>query len=319
MKTTGLKSIFGFSTIWLMAPICLLVGVGNQLESVISGVRSIVHTKVHTIAFNYTGDMFAGTEDGIYRSEDNGASWEFMGLTNDAVESIAVSRQNNLFALFEGGLYRSKDDGMTWKNVFQAPFGNKMIDLAEDGNVLYAGLRSQILRSSNEGDTWEYLGSFANTIQTIEIKANGDLFVGTDGWEVYRSTDNGDTWTHQNKGFPFNTSVYTIAFNSRGYVFAGTEDGIYWSEDNGEEWECLGLIDATIRSLAFNQRDELLVIYNDQLLCSGDLGKSWKPLFKGKAPLRQIQLDGKHNLYLITQNDVIYHSKDHGRTWLLLD
>ncbi len=69
------------------------------------------------------------------------------------------------------------------------------------------------------------------SIGTIAVNSNGHIFAGSSsysGYGVFRSTDNGDSWAQINTGLT-NTYVSSLAFNLDGYVFAGTDAGVFRS------------------------------------------------------------------------------------------
>jgi hypothetical protein len=66
-----------------------------------------------------TGALFAGCEDGVYRSNDGGRAWRRVGVEDREVLEIAVSSDPQL--LYAGtrpaALFRSEDGGATWTEV----------------------------------------------------------------------------------------------------------------------------------------------------------------------------------------------------------
>jgi hypothetical protein len=80
------------------------------------------------------------------------------------------------------------------------------------------------------------------------IHSNGNIFVGTSGGGVFRSNTDGDTWVQTGLT---NRTVHSLSKNSIGEVFAGTDQGVYWSDDNGTTWQeaSSGLKHAEIKSL----------------------------------------------------------------------
>ena len=73
------------------------------------GVREIV-------CFN--GRIFVGTGNGLYVSDDGGASWLLTTLRDVAVWQIRQGAQGKLYAgTAPTGLFRSEDWGYTWKEV----------------------------------------------------------------------------------------------------------------------------------------------------------------------------------------------------------
>ena len=66
------------------------------------------------------------------------------------------------------------------------------------------------------------------------------IVVGTVGQSIMRSEDSGQTWTRigPRRGFAYEASVRCIAMHpkERRVLFAGTERGLYRSEDAGASW-----------------------------------------------------------------------------------
>lgn len=66
------------------------------------------------------------------------------------------------------------------------------------------------------------------------------VLVGTVGQSIMRSEDDGATWVRvgPRRGFPYEASVRCLAMNPHNSttVFAGTEKGLYRSDDGGAGW-----------------------------------------------------------------------------------
>lgn len=108
-------------------------------------------------------NIFAGTTgEGIFRSENNGASWIEVdnGLTNLNIYGLA-SIGTNLFAgAFQdstGGIFISTNNGTNWS---AANSGLRMINLFyANGSNLFAGINIGVFLSTNNGRSWSILDS----------------------------------------------------------------------------------------------------------------------------------------------------------------
>jgi photosystem II stability/assembly factor-like uncharacterized protein len=60
---------------------------------------------------------------------------------------------------------------------------------------------------------------------------------------IYRTRDGGKTWTHITNGIPDGATVNVVRedHKRRGLLFAGTENEVYFSIDDGEHWQSLRL------------------------------------------------------------------------------
>jgi hypothetical protein len=81
---------------------------------------------------------------------------------------------------------------------------------------------------------------------------------------VYKSTDGGITWSPIMGNLPERGSVYSIAEDhvDRNLLFAGTEFGVYFTNDGGQKWLKLGggLPTIAVRDIAIQKRENDLVL-----------------------------------------------------------
>lgn len=81
---------------------------------------------------------------------------------------------------------------------------------------------------------------------------------------IYKTTDYGKTWKKIVNGIPDDafTRVVREDPNRKGFLFAGTETGIYYSVNDGENWQSiqLNLPIVPITDLAIHKRDQDLVV-----------------------------------------------------------
>lgn len=187
-----------------------------------------------------TGDPnISGTPsigDGIYRSEDGGASWTNIGLEETRIISKIIldpTSSNNIFAATMGlpfvrtndrGLYRSSDNGITWEQILFVSDSTGIVDMVmhpNDPQTIYAvgwdrirnnseslgvGIGAKVYKTTDGGNTWEILeGGLPNdephSRMGIAISpSNPDIlyaeYVGKDFQleNIYRTNDAGMNW-----------------------------------------------------------------------------------------------------------------------------
>ncbi|HUF10970.1 MAG TPA: hypothetical protein VMO47_16740 [Rhodothermales bacterium] len=185
-----------------------------------------------------TGENVGGRHvafgDGIYKSDDGGASWKNMGLK--ASEHIAkiivhptdsdviwVAAQGPLWSSGgDRGLYKSTDGGVTWNRTLGDDTWVGVTDLVIDPRTpdrLYAA-------------TWQRHRSVAAYLS------------GGPGTAIYRSDDGGDTWQKLTKGLPTsNMGKIGLAISPQqpDVVYAAIEldrttGGVFRSSDRGASW-----------------------------------------------------------------------------------
>ncbi|HEX4960631.1 MAG TPA: peptidoglycan DD-metalloendopeptidase family protein [Thermoanaerobaculia bacterium] len=75
---------------------------------------------LHSLAVNTSGDLFAGTIQGLFRRENGAAQWTALtqGLPSDGIQSIAITSHGKMFiGTFSHGVYASLDNGDTWTEM----------------------------------------------------------------------------------------------------------------------------------------------------------------------------------------------------------
>ena len=174
--------------------------------------------------------------DGMYKSSDGGKTWSHIGLREgQQIGGLAIDpkNENRVFAAVLGhpygpnkerGVYRTLDGGKSWKQILYKDENTGAIQVTldpVDPNIVYADLWA-----GRQGP-WE----------------NG-AWNGTESG-LFKSTDGGETWKKLEKGLPTTSQGlgrigFCIAPSDANRLYAtvdaGTNGGIYRSDDAGESW-----------------------------------------------------------------------------------
>ena len=222
--------------------------------------------------------IFAGTDRGLYRSEDAGANWQFIDSALNAhyIWALAIDPVNPQIMFAGTGtptpamLFRSNDSGRTWEKrpvevaaeceaVGTPRFTGIATDPVEPKNI-WAGLEVDGARhSSNGGETWSLVEvTGGKDIHNVAVTAGPPktVFIMANR-EIYASTDNGATW--ETRGMQTNlpwqyprkeTYLRGIAVDSAdpksmllgfGDSTPGTSGAIARSNNFGKSWTLLPL------------------------------------------------------------------------------
>ena len=275
------------------------------------------------IAIDGNDNIYVGTGTGIYRSTDNGDSWELYGMIGSQTEAIAFNDSGHVFAGNSYCVYRSTDDGANWSQL-PTGGGTRTVAVAPNGYV-FAGCQENagILRSTDNGDSWSYVYP-----QTVSIRfASTVLFDGnviyfpTYGKGVLKSTDSGDTWTEFNEGIGYKY-LRAIAISATGLLFAGGDYAIYKTDNTGTSWHSVGLPISSVRKIAINSNDDIFATVWG-INRSTDEGQSWETINNGidNYDIRAITVSNNGDIYIgaIPQNwsvNNLYRSTDNGNSWV---
>jgi photosystem II stability/assembly factor-like uncharacterized protein len=230
--------------------------------------------------------LYVGTYgNGVYSSTDNGNNWKEInnGITNQDIRAIAVSGSNLFAGVFGGfgnggGIYRSTDNGQNWKCIKNGMNLGDVTSLLVIDTTLFVATDGGIYRSSDNGESWM---RFQNvfSVNTISV-VNSILYAGT-GWNViegdrnmgsiYQSTDNGENWTTIRTGLPKVNFISNIGTT----LFAGTNGGLYRSQDKGVTWKLVTEVSQNEFS-SFAVGDSVVIAgTHDGVYRSVDNGETW--------------------------------------------
>jgi hypothetical protein len=185
----------------------------------------IVHSRVTALAAdpNQGGFLFAGTEvDGIWRSQDGGASWQkaSKGLSSEDIHAIVVlpGSPARVLVATDNDINVSTDGGSSWTplgigRTLPLPYRRALTQRAGAANAMLMGLgdgppgtRGGICHSSDGGAIWSSASMPGQPNSTIwnfaTHAADADLvYASSVCGEVYRSIDGGKQWSKLGREF----------------------------------------------------------------------------------------------------------------------
>ena len=363
------KRLFAFSPEYATDSTIMLATGGRQLlESTDRGASwqsitipvSASHASITSLAFspNYSGDttIFVGTDSGVYRSVDGGASWELatVGLPNGGsmpgkIVAVAPSYTTNGTVLVSGeadwldgqpqggGFFISADGAASWSPINKGWGGRDLRALVVNPvneHIFYAAAWE------DGGGVWRYqIG--AAVVPDAPIQPRGTPITPIAGAGSPTPTPAqlprlpGVSWTPS--GLP-DAGVHhlTVDPNSPNTIYAGTCDmGAFKSSDGGQTWK-------QIKPPTFPEEDYVhdthLVVVDpvdpDTVYIAAEVsgvfkrtdgGQTWASLgFRGdRTALSALNMGvdptNPENLYLGLACDNMQRSTDGGQTWAVLD
>ena len=242
----------------------------------------------YVIGFDSSGYVFAANDNinsdgGIYRSSDNGNTWQHIGLLHEYVLAFVTDQNGYVFAGTSGaGIFKSIDHGSSWTQM-----NNGLTDLSIDAmtlrlqDELFAGTRnSGVFYSPDDGLQWfqRSAGLPDSRIGSLAANSAGTLFATTDSSGVFKSTNAGLTWIPSSSGL---TSRWTnvVVVDPHDVLYLGTQGGVYRSTDDGDSWVQMnsGLSSTLVWALAANQAGYVFCgLLNAEVYRSTNQGEHWE-------------------------------------------
>ncbi|MEO0025707.1 MAG: T9SS type A sorting domain-containing protein [candidate division WOR-3 bacterium] len=107
------RILMGGDSIYNYKLLLVSTDLGNAWEHTGNGLSGIVYTLAASL--RTPGLMYAGTNQGLYRSTDGGISWSRTG-TFTMVRAVVIDNENDslVYAGTSTGIYRSTDGGVSW-------------------------------------------------------------------------------------------------------------------------------------------------------------------------------------------------------------
>jgi len=245
--------------------------------------------------------------DGVYKSEDAGATWKYMGLEQSRhIANIQIHPTNpDIFYVAvqgaqygpsqERGIYKTIDGGTTWEKVLYVNDRVGAASLSMDMNnprILYAAM-------------WDH------------ARTPWQMRSGGPGSGIYKSTNGGEDWTKLEKGLPeeFGKAGISVSRANSKIVYVnveaeGSQSGVYRSDDSGATWKQVNKDRiAVTRSwyymeiFADPQDENLVYVLNAPALKSIDKGKTFQPLRTPHGDNHHLWIHPNNNQLMINSND----------------
>ena len=266
---------------------------GGTWEALNNGLPP--NLEVHAVLIDpaNTNTVYAGTNDGPYRSRDGGDHWQKLDFPdkNAMIWTIAIhpTRPNTLYAgTAPIALYRSLDGGDSWVRLPNA---------VSPGHCERAGFDSRVLRIS------------------FDPNRPDDVYAALEVSGIIRSTDNGETWTDMSAPLIKLADLPHLRSN-----VGGRHCG-----------HCEGMLDSHASAISSAAPDTVFLGLRMGLFRSDDRGVNWYDTEIGRfSPITYCHdvIVSSHNprvLYTclspaaVSDDGALYRSDDLATTWRRID
>lgn len=258
----------------------------------------------------------------LFRTNTKGENWELVPFFEDYAQYLSLSideflsikegpeEKEVIYAATHGrGIVKSYDKGLNWQ-AYNSNYGDPQTYVncivqkkRPDGSqVLLVGtVELGIMRSVDDGISWSVLQNqlWYENIEDLAVSSGDAIYALADYKAVYRSKDEGMNWTLANNGLEGKTIVdlYHYDYENQSYIFASTDDGVFRSANEGENWEMVlpdsinqnsNLWQNLLNSSFSHYGDTLYAIRFSDVYWSHNGGSSWSLLNMGLPEHRQL-------------------------------
>ncbi len=225
----------------------------------------------------------------------------------------------------------TEDGGRSWRKLspdltlrsgpkpggYYPPAISTIAPSPRDGGVIWAGSNNGVVEVTGDaGGSWTKVtppglpdGAMIEMIEASHFQA-GEAFVAVDEHtlgdsapHIYRTQDFGKSWTQISAGIPRGDFVRVVREDPQrpGLLYAGTENGVFVSFDDGGRWQSLqlNLPTASVRDLAIRHNDLVAATYGRAFWILDDL-----------TPLRQARQAMTEPVYLFRPEEATRTARD---------
>jgi photosystem II stability/assembly factor-like uncharacterized protein len=196
----------------------------------------------------------------LWKSHSGGDQWEIISpdLTRKQPEvpaSIGDFKTESLNTMKQRAVIYSVSGSPLDKNIIWAGTDDGLVHLTNDGGKNWKDVTPPALTS------WDKISQFdASHFDTKTAFFSVNAFRKDDlRPHVYKTNDGGATWKEIVNGIPANGSVNVVREDpkQKGLLFAGTEREVFFSIDEGENWQSLrkNMPATSIRDLVIHEDD----------------------------------------------------------------
>src|SRR5213594_2465827 len=206
--------------------------------------------------------LYIATNDYIYKSRDEGRSWEAIShsMSHSRVITMAIdpAYPATVYAGTKGdAVFKSYDGGQRWvsqrsglEGVVMTSVVNQFVFDPLDSNRLFGATTLGIFESQNGGETWQKrMDGIKEVLMVVTLALDPTrptiMYAGTSGG-VYKTLNRAVRWEKVNNGLippdllqssrALGVTVIQVDPHLPDHVYAATLNGVYKSTDGAQSW-----------------------------------------------------------------------------------
>jgi photosystem II stability/assembly factor-like uncharacterized protein len=303
----------------------------GEWQALTAGLPENVEARALLVHPREPGVLYAGTQDGPYRTTDGGTHWERLGfpVRGAVVWSLAFhpARPQVMYAgVAPVGIYRSEDGGDTWKKLdgakspghcemgFPARVTRIVVDPARP-EVVYAALEvSGVIRSNDGGETWTDLSApLIKLAEAPHLKSCIGSDLDAEGM--------------------LDSHAFAVSAAAPGTAFLAVRMGVFRTDDSGKSWNDVGVGRFSpltyCRDVIVSPHDARILYAclsvssrgdDGSLYRSEDVGRTWRRFDHGVKARATMMAVATHprdpaRVYCVSRCGQVFGTEDTGASW----
>lgn len=253
-----------------------------------------VTSDIGCVRYNASGQVWAGTLNGVLRSSNNGSTFNFVnGINTSAGNSQIFGSFDDIHitgpssAVAVGFFYLGNDlivfgtlnNGNSWSHNYYSnggawPRNFEAFDFTPGGIGVAVGGNGRAFNSTTNGANWT-AGNSGTTNDLYDVSwVNGNVWVAVSGTNIHRTTNNGGSFTSVLAGQGSIESVSFAKGTNTGY--AGGSNTFLKSTDGGITWNAVPIPSVSIRTIFTLSPDTVFIGTFDGVYRSVSGGSYWE-------------------------------------------
>lgn len=292
-------------------------GLHKSTDEGLTWTNLFTSTSVNKIYVDGADIYLLGPGGGAFqKSTDNGQTWTNFGMLNGIFGTGSngfVRRGTELFlSTYNGGIYKSINSGQNWTGMSGGPAGPGFLSLSGD-TLWTSNVYGNLLVLAPGSSTWQALPNSTEAPAITSLyKSGGTKLIGTSKGLIRM----------EGSGIPecvasIPSSKIRGMIHNQGRLFASTETGVYYSDNQGQSWT---------RSYYYNPQGTQAILkwkgvilagtLNQGTVKSEDNGITWRRTgFSLPVGAVNEMVQSGNTILAAIQGEGLYKTQDTGTTW----
>jgi photosystem II stability/assembly factor-like uncharacterized protein len=199
----------------------------RSFDNGLTWVSNYGYVNRYKFLLNNSNKLFLAHSFGeLYCSTDFGSTWILINSNFPGLTDYALDSSGNIYIVNYTNVYKSEDEGVSWNQInLNLPFSETNVIDIDDYDKIYVGTESGLYCSTDYGSTWIECNAGLPSTPIVSIAINKDnvVYAALANEGVYYYDNINNLWKSVDNG-PYFKNVSLLLFDNEGFLYGGTED-----------------------------------------------------------------------------------------------